>query len=618
ENIQRKIMAEDVSAVVPVNMIQGGLNLIQRQESTRIDDTEIIHTEEEFRAIIEDDSWVAENDLEIQFPEYEIPVDDWRHQAILNYFRRGVQRLLQAIGNGLLWNWERWRGTDQITELRAGNVIVRTREERNEILRNYIQEINEWISFYEDLPIAFPYMGWDATPEHDFTSESYNPSSCTETNTLAWICSELLESHQIRNGSTILEATLLFSYLYHRPSFSFAPGETPRSYATGRELLIRQINEHTVAARYLSSAPIRDDEIILPENRDSNGRFFTWDGFRVYDNSEGWQDAYRGIEIATIMRKSMGNDNEELQRMSANGNEIQANGEIEKYVGNLNAGGSSLSPETNQFFSQKIGYDFSNVKIHTDNVAAKSAQSINALAYTTGNNIVFNQNQYQPNTDAGKKLLAHELTHVVQQNDFLHQKKVQRKRELTGEEAKKCLEKAETTTKALEDSLISRGEELPEYIKGAVKNLRSKLIEGKVKCYYFDGIVHGSVDYTKDEIQIDGGNLELINETILLHEAVHHYHGKQFPKAAKEYGENVGKEIDPNTTKGLNLLKWKAWTEYWAYRSGSDYYNPTSKQPMTDEEIHESVMRIDAVAKAVRNVWRYDNKFDVRKWKPVG
>ena len=67
------------------------------------------------------------------------------------------------------------------------------------------------------------------------------------------------------------------------------------------------------------------------------------------------------------------------------------------------------------FFNQKMGYDFSNVKIHTDAVAAKSASSINAQAYTTGNHIVFNQNQYHPETTDGKKLLAHELTHVVQQ-----------------------------------------------------------------------------------------------------------------------------------------------------------------------------------------------------------
>ena len=58
-----------------------------------------------------------------------------------------------------------------------------------------------------------------------------------------------------------------------------------------------------------------------------------------------------------------------------------------------------------------------NVRIHTDSVAAKSAQSINALAYTSGNNIVFNSGQYAPGSESGQRLMAHELTHIVQQNN---------------------------------------------------------------------------------------------------------------------------------------------------------------------------------------------------------
>jgi hypothetical protein len=56
------------------------------------------------------------------------------------------------------------------------------------------------------------------------------------------------------------------------------------------------------------------------------------------------------------------------------------------------------------------------VQLHTNSDANESAKTVNALAYTHGNNIVFGSGQYQPNTDNGKNLLAHELTHVVQQN----------------------------------------------------------------------------------------------------------------------------------------------------------------------------------------------------------
>ncbi len=63
------------------------------------------------------------------------------------------------------------------------------------------------------------------------------------------------------------------------------------------------------------------------------------------------------------------------------------------------------------------GFDFSQVRIHTDARAAESAHAVNAAAYTVGRDIVFGEGQYQPHTAHGQRLLAHELTHVAQQNN---------------------------------------------------------------------------------------------------------------------------------------------------------------------------------------------------------
>jgi hypothetical protein len=63
----------------------------------------------------------------------------------------------------------------------------------------------------------------------------------------------------------------------------------------------------------------------------------------------------------------------------------------------------------------RFGHDFSNVRVHADGKAADSARSVDALAYTVGRDVVFGQNQYQPASAAGRSLIAHELTHVVQQ-----------------------------------------------------------------------------------------------------------------------------------------------------------------------------------------------------------
>lgn len=89
--------------------------------------------------------------------------------------------------------------------------------------------------------------------------------------------------------------------------------------------------------------------------------------------------------------------------------------------------GQSLDKPTQQFMEGRFGHRFDHVKVHTGAVAAKSAQAINALAYTSGSHVVFNQGQYAPATDTGKKLLAHELTHVIQQGKGAPSGPIQRK-----------------------------------------------------------------------------------------------------------------------------------------------------------------------------------------------
>jgi hypothetical protein len=64
----------------------------------------------------------------------------------------------------------------------------------------------------------------------------------------------------------------------------------------------------------------------------------------------------------------------------------------------------------------RFGPDFSRVRVHTDAWAVKSARALNALAYTVGRDVVFGRGQYAPQSNQGRRLLAHELTHVLQQS----------------------------------------------------------------------------------------------------------------------------------------------------------------------------------------------------------
>jgi Domain of unknown function (DUF4157) len=74
-----------------------------------------------------------------------------------------------------------------------------------------------------------------------------------------------------------------------------------------------------------------------------------------------------------------------------------------------------LPESTRNYFETRFGYDFSGVRVNSDSRAAESARSINARAFTLGSNIVFGAGQYKPGSDSGNRLIAHELTHVVQQ-----------------------------------------------------------------------------------------------------------------------------------------------------------------------------------------------------------
>lgn len=89
----------------------------------------------------------------------------------------------------------------------------------------------------------------------------------------------------------------------------------------------------------------------------------------------------------------------------------------------LNTPGQPLDTGTRTLMEPRLGRDFSHVRIHTDAHAAQSAQAVNAQAYTVGQDLVFGPGQYAPETQEGTKLLAHELTHVVQQGgDASHDK----------------------------------------------------------------------------------------------------------------------------------------------------------------------------------------------------
>jgi len=102
-----------------------------------------------------------------------------------------------------------------------------------------------------------------------------------------------------------------------------------------------------------------------------------------------------------------------LQRAAVNENAPEQVPDIVYDV--LRSPGQPLDRGTREFMEGRFNHDFSAVRIHTDDRAADSARAVNARAYTVGSDVVFGRGQYRPATGDGKRILAHELTHTIQQ-----------------------------------------------------------------------------------------------------------------------------------------------------------------------------------------------------------
>jgi hypothetical protein len=147
---------------------------------------------------------------------------------------------------------------------------------------------------------------------------------------------------------------------------------------------------------------------------------------RITDPSIGGSAFFKPAPSPVQRKCGAGEEDKNLHRKENSGNNVHGGDQLDSYVGSLGSLGQPMPQAGRDFFESRFGADFSNVRLHTDSVAAKSAQSINALAYTSGNHIVFNSGQYSPDSDSGKKLMAHELTHVVQQGNSKANEAVQR------------------------------------------------------------------------------------------------------------------------------------------------------------------------------------------------
>ncbi|MDZ8092275.1 MAG: DUF4157 domain-containing protein [Nostoc sp. DedQUE05] len=128
----------------------------------------------------------------------------------------------------------------------------------------------------------------------------------------------------------------------------------------------------------------------------------------------------KSLDNSTLQREALPEDEEELQmkpmvQRQANAG-MAATPDLEASINQARGGGQLMADNIREPMERAFGADFSGVKVHTDGQSDQLNRSIQARAFTTGQDVFFRSGEYNPGSRGGQELLAHELTHVVQQN----------------------------------------------------------------------------------------------------------------------------------------------------------------------------------------------------------
>lgn len=186
-----------------------------------------------------------------------------------------------------------------------------------------------------------------------------------------------------------------------------------------------------------------------------------------------------------------------LQRKSVSSGD--ASNELESSINRARSGGQSLDAGLQQSMGQAMGADFSNVKVHTDSTADSLNQSIQAKAFTTGQDVFFRQGAYQPGNRGGQELIAHELTHVVQQSNHSIKRFPQPESSLQSLESFGGSVIQRQTGELIQATLRLKKGTRVEILKDIGDRFQVKVIETSQKCW-----ISGRLkDYFKEDLSIE-------------------------------------------------------------------------------------------------------------------
>ncbi len=162
------------------------------------------------------------------------------------------------------------------------------------------------------------------------------------------------------------------------------------------------------------ATPAEDEKLTTAEDRMEKDKLIQEQADETQKEEEN-QEPVQAMHEPNEQKPREEEENQAIQQKSTRGHSTPSKKGLSKQLRKKKNRGKKMSTRVRKQMESAFGKDFAQVNIHTDDEAVSMNQKLHAQAFTTGNHIYFNQGKYNPETGAGQRLLAHELTHVVQQ-----------------------------------------------------------------------------------------------------------------------------------------------------------------------------------------------------------
>jgi hypothetical protein len=191
-------------------------------------------------------------------------------------------------------------------------------------------------------------------------------------------------------------------------------------WAPGNQALQKMLHSHVIQAKLEISQPNdkyeREADRVAEQVMRMSDPLKAGSTYSSHSQGASIHRTCQECDEEELRRQPLDNDEEEiLQTKEAPGQTPEITPDLAGLISGLQGRGNPLPKFVRAFFESRFGRDFSQVRIHTDESSAKMARAIDSKAFTVGHDVVFAAGHYTPGTLSGRMLLAHELTHVVQQ-----------------------------------------------------------------------------------------------------------------------------------------------------------------------------------------------------------